>query len=227
MTESESGSLLALVLDVNPAQPSFYGQDPAKLTKWLDSAISFVNSHLLLSQTNEAAVIAAASSSCHFLYPVQEEEADPLPEATDGQFEGFRRLELTVRAKLSNIMMGELNGSIVKESLVAGGLCLAMTFVNRYLSEREGRKARILVLTASGSAASDYMNYMNSFFTAQKLGVPIDALVLQTSSGLLQQGADITGKYLNNGEMKYLIFLVCFQEATSFGWTSLTQCCKC
>ena len=39
------------------------------------------------------------------------------------------------------------------------------------------------------------LNYMNAFFTAQRLGVPIDTCVLECDSGLLQQGADITGKY--------------------------------
>merc|ERR1712037_553520 len=34
---------------------------------------------------------------------------------------------------------------------------------------------------------------MNGFFTAQRLGVPIDCCVLERDSGLLQQGSDITG----------------------------------
>ena len=70
---------------------------------------------------------------------------------------------------------------------------MALSLINRYLKEREGRKARILVLTASGAASAHYMNYMNGFFTAQRLGVPIDCCVLERDSGLLQQGSDITG----------------------------------
>ena len=73
---------------------------------------------------------------------------------------------------------------------------MALSYVNRYFRQREGRKARILVLTASGSTSFHYMNYMNAFFTAQRLGVPIDTCVLECDSGLLQQGADITGKYI-------------------------------
>jgi hypothetical protein len=102
-------------------------------------------------------------------------------------------VEHCVRTKLTQQFNTELNGPVLKESLVAGALCMALTYVNRYLNEVEGRKARILVLTASGAAAAHYMNYMNAFFTAQKLGVPIDACVLERDSGLLQQGADITG----------------------------------
>ncbi|KFM79973.1 General transcription factor IIH subunit 3, partial [Stegodyphus mimosarum] len=53
--------------------------------------------------------------------------------------------------------------------------------------------ARILVVTASGDSASQYMNFMNVFFTSQKEGVLIDACVIEKDSGLLQQGCDITG----------------------------------
>ena len=54
-------------------------------------------------------------------------------------------------------------------------------------------KARVVVMTASGATASQYMNYMNAFFTAQKMGVPVDTCMMDRESGLLQQGADITG----------------------------------
>ena len=54
-------------------------------------------------------------------------------------------------------------------------------------------KARVVAMTASGATASQYMNYMNAFFTAQKMGVPVDTCMMDRESGLLQQGADITG----------------------------------
>ena len=139
-------------------------------------------------------VFIPGSKSCSFLYPPKDEENDQLPEAVDGQFEGFRRIEHCVRKKLSETLNQDLQGSIVRQSLVAGGLCMALAYINRYLNHREGRKARILVLTASSSSSFHYMNYMNAFFTAQRLGVPIDACILECDSGLLQQGADITGE---------------------------------
>ena len=105
----------------------------------------------------------------------------------------FLQVEYFVRTRLTQLVSAELQGPIVRQSLVAGGLCMALSLINRYLKEREGRKARILVLTASGAASAHYMNYMNGFFTAQRLGVPIDCCVLERDSGLLQQGSDITG----------------------------------
>lgn len=191
MTEVNSGHLLVLILDTNPSQPSFLGQNPARFTQWIDGSLAFLNSHLCLNQINEAALISSGSQSSTFLFPREDEVT--LPEAIDGQFEGFRKLEYLVRSQLSQIIQQELHGPIVRQSLVAGGLCMALSYINRYLNEREGRKARILVLTAFGASSSHYMNYMNAFFTAQRLGVPIDTCVLERDSGLLQQGSDITG----------------------------------
>lgn len=53
--------------------------------------------------------------------------------------------------------------------------------------------ARVLVMSASGDSPTQYMNFMNVIFSAQKLGVLIDSCLLETDSGLLQQAADITG----------------------------------
>ena len=53
--------------------------------------------------------------------------------------------------------------------------------------------ARMLVLSSSGDSAAQYMNYMNVFFTAQKLNIPVDVCMIGQDSGLLQQGSDITG----------------------------------
>ena len=193
MSEAEPvGNLLAVILDTNPSQASFIGQNPARFNQWIDGALAFVNSHLCMNQTNEANLISAGSSSCSFLYHPSEGNEE-LPEAIDGQFEGFRQVEVSVRTKLAQILSKELQGNIVRQSLVAGGLCMALSYINRYLNERENRKARILVLTASGAASVHYMNYMNAFFTAQRLGVTIDSCVLERDSGLLQQGSDITG----------------------------------
>ena len=71
MSETTSGNLLAVILDTNPCQPSFLGQNPARFTQWIDGSLAFLNSHLSLNQLNEAALISAGSGSCNFLYPIQ------------------------------------------------------------------------------------------------------------------------------------------------------------
>ena len=96
MAEKGDGeNLLAVILDINPSQASFLGQNPARFTQWVDGALAFLNSHLCLNGSNEAALVSAGSNSCTFLYPRQSEELEKLPEAVDGQFEGFRKVKLT------------------------------------------------------------------------------------------------------------------------------------
>lgn len=63
-----------------------------------------------------------------------------------------------------------------------------------------------LILYSTGDTGGQYLNYINNYLTAQKIGTAIDVCLLGSDCGLLQQGADITGGYYR-----------CVQEA------SLTQ----
>lgn len=65
-------------------------------------------------------------------------------------------------------------------------------------------------MTGSNDSASQYMNYMNVFFTAQKQNVVIDVCAIDQHLSLLQQGCDITGGlYLKipqlHGLLQYLL----------------------
>lgn len=213
------GSLLVLVLDINPDQRIFFGKSFSKMSGWLDSALSFVNSHLMLDPKNEICMIGVSKSTTQFLYPAakgDDSSASGVRRSPDGQFEGFREVEAAIRSKALTLIKKELGQqSLVIDSLVAGGLCTALSYINRRQKEsnlvaddgtekaalanssstgkQPSLKARVVVMTASGATASQYMNYMNAFFTAQKMGVPVDTCMVDRESGLLQQGADITG----------------------------------
>ena len=205
------GNLLVLVIDVNPDQRSFLSKPIRRLTKWLDSGLALVNSHLLLHPSNEVAVVAASKRSCKFLFPdntrhnsKELEESITNSAARDGQFEGFREIEKIIRNRAHSMIVGEIHQAqehgqplVTSDSLIAGGLCMALSYINRrhkdlelpnipvnasshdQLTHRMAKdahdpksnprdlRARILVMTASGSTATQYMNYMNAFFTAQ------------------------------------------------------------
>ena len=198
------GNLLVLVVDVNPDQRAFLSKPARRLTKWLDSGLALVNSHLLLHPSNEVAVVAASKRSCKFLYPDDPGHSSQALEETgphsvmDGQFEGFRRIENIIRKRAQGMIVGEILQAeepgqplFTPDSLIAGGLCMALSYINRRhkdsemptvsansdksenASTKESKsnptdvRARILVMTASGSTATQYMNYMNAFFTAQ------------------------------------------------------------
>ena len=116
-----------------------------------------------------------------------------------------------MRARVAAVLAGdrERGGGQAGDSLLAGALIKALTYINREQAERgEGGKLRprLLVLSATGDTAAQYMNYMNVFFTAQKLGIPVDTCMVHRDSGLLQQGSDITGgTYCKVEELKGLL----------------------
>ena len=79
---------------------------------------------------------------------------------------------------------------------------MALAFINRQrgssseeitTAENSSLSSSMLVMSASGDTTSQYMNYMNVFFSAQKMNVHIDSCMVDKDSSLLQQGADITG----------------------------------
>lgn len=77
------------------------------------------------------------------------------------------------------------------------------------------------MVTGSSDSASQYMNYMNVFFTAQKQNVVIDVCALDQHLSLLQQGCDITtGLYLKvpqlQGLLQYLLVLNTLKFACKF-----------
>lgn len=77
------------------------------------------------------------------------------------------------------------------------------------------------MVTGSGDSASQYMNYMNVFFTAQKQNVVIDVCSLDQHLSLLQQGCDITsGLYLKVPQVQGLLqYLLVRTEYSTVLWS--------
>ncbi|XP_012141099.1 transcription factor B4 isoform X2 [Megachile rotundata] len=212
MSNEIETSLLIIVLDVNPVQ-RIVKQETRILTQCLDSTIVFANAHLMQSSNNQLAMIACHSHGAKFLYPCEK----PVEiRQIDGQYEKFTMVERTVRQQLQQVineisMDKPLNG----ESLISGALTMALCYIARLEREKvAGQKlySRILTITASNDSATQYMNYMNIFFTAQKMGVILDVCSLDQELTLLQQGCDITGgNYLKvpqlSGLLQYLLWI--------------------
>lgn len=212
----QNGQLLILVLDMNPNQ-AFFAKQPEALFHWLDSALGLAHSHLMLHPNNTIAAIASHSQSCSFLYPSQNPELQENSSLRqrDGQFEGFYQVEAIIRREVSRILLQEAQPSVqvTSDSLLSGALSQALSYVNRMRHEMgvaENLVARILVMSASGDTATQYMNYMNVFFSAQKMNVIIDTCMLEKDAGLLQQGADITGGVYHRVQAKHFPALLQF-----------------
>lgn len=209
----DEGSLLVTIIDTNPCASLLQGEEGI-LSKFLDAATVFCNSHLMLNPCNKLAVIACHSHKSMFLYPKSQASAQE-SYAVDGQYELFTDVTTAIKDGVKELVLSDDSESHGSETLLTGGLCLAVCYINRIEKETTGQKkiaSRILVLSASGESASQYLNFMNVFFTCQKKNIIIDACVLERDSGLLQQGCDITGgKYMkvpnHTGLLQYLLWL--------------------
>ncbi|XP_018303227.1 general transcription factor IIH subunit 3 [Mycetomoellerius zeteki] len=210
-TEIET-SMLVIVLDVNPMH-RIVKQEIKILSQCLDSTIVFANAHLMQSSNNELAIMSCHSHGASFLYPY--ENAIEIRQI-DGQYEKFTMVERTVRQQLQQVI-NEISMGVPlnTESLISGALSMALCYIARLEREKvAGQKLhpRILVITASNDSATQYMNYMNIFFTAQRMNVILDVCSLDQELTLLQQGCDITGgNYLKvpqlAGLLQYLLWV--------------------
>ncbi|XP_036142407.1 general transcription factor IIH subunit 3-like isoform X3 [Monomorium pharaonis] len=209
-TEIET-SLLVIVLDVSSLQ-RIVKQEMKILPLCLDSTIVFAKAHLIQSSNNELAIMVCHNHSTKFLYPC---EITAEIRQMDDQYEKFTMMEHTVRQQLQriiseNILLWAFPMNIpLNISLISGALNMALCYIARLKSEKIASQKlhpRILVITASNDSATQYMNYMNIFFTAQRMNVILDVCSLDQELTLLQQGCDITGgNYLKVPQLDELL----------------------
>lgn len=204
-------SHLLVVIDCSPSSVV----NRRQYAKWLDSIITFCNSHLMLDENNQLSVIASFVSSNRLILST----LDGLGPAKNiipqqGQFEKFAFVTDIIRNGIVKLIE-ESQQMVANDCLLAGALGMALCKVN--ISKK--LSSRILVASCSvqsGSYSSQYMNLMNSFFAAQKMNVPIDGCVYMRDDAkrgsIIEQGCDLTsGHYLNlpeiAGNLEYLLWI--------------------
>lgn len=208
---SDDPSLIVVIFDSNPGQKLFRENIHA-LSHCLDSVIAFANTHLMQKSQNQLAIMSCHPQKSEFIYPGPGKPLDV--RQVDGQYEAFTLVEKTVKRNLAKLLIDE-SPSLNNESLLAGAIAMALCYImrlDRLKSPGTKFNARILVVTGSSDSASQYMNYMNVFFTAQKQNVVLDVCALDQHMSLLQQGCDITGGlYLKipqlQGLLQYLLWV--------------------
>ncbi|CAH1971947.1 unnamed protein product [Acanthoscelides obtectus] len=211
ITSTDETSLLVIILDTNPGQ-RMLRETSHVLTHVVESVIAFANSHLMQKAQNKLAIMACHSRTSHFIYPGPGKPQDI--RQIDGQYEAFTVVEKTTKQNLTQLLASETS-TVITESLLAGAIAMALCYIVRLQRTKPpGAKlnCRILVVTGSDCSASQYMNYMNVFFTAQKKNIVIDVCALDQHLSLLQQGCDITGGiYLKvpqlQGLLQYLLWV--------------------
>ena len=202
-----------MVVIVDMSSNSRLLTDSAVYYQWLDSILSFANSHLLMSAINKLTVIATNSYENKIVYPLNElneKLMDSNKTSNEGQYEMFHQVFQTVKINLevmvenAKLMSQTESQSNSSSPLMSGAIAMALCLIQRFKDDYNCSRIVIMSCTSdqSSSYASQYMNFMNCFFTAQKLGVTIDACIAgddsyNTSTSLLQQGCDLTdGTYL-------------------------------
>jgi len=184
MAEDESShhQLLLVVIDINPNQ-LLLARQPGALSQLLNCVLGLMNSHLMLDPRHKVALVAAHAAGCSFLYPGEAGELGQVLRQQDGQYEEFYQVETIVRQRVTAVLARDESKGHGRssESLLSGAMAKGLAYVNKQQSVRgPGNKLepRMLVLSATGDSAAQYMNYMNVFFTAQKLNIPVDTCMV-------------------------------------------------
>ncbi|XP_066459451.1 general transcription factor IIH subunit 3 isoform X1 [Eleutherodactylus coqui] len=229
MASEEDINLLVIVVDVNPIWwgQQALNQSQVALPKCIDAIMVMGNSHLFMGRSNKLAVIASHLQESRLLFPGKQWQCGDLTGESavlesnvsgskDGKYELLSAANDLIADEIKDLMTktGEIKGQQT-DTVLAGSLAKALCYINRISKETkagEEVKSRILVIKAAEDSALQYMNFMNVIFAAQKQNILIDACVLDTDSGLLQQACDITGGlYLKipqvNSLLQYLLWV--------------------
>lgn len=204
-------SHLVVIIDCSPS-PSVNQQ---KYKKWLDSIITFCNSHLMLDEKNELTVIGSYITANKLILAT---DVGIKPTRTiypqSGQFEKFAFISEIIQTGIINLIKNS-RVLVSNDCLLASAIGMALCKINVLTR----LSSRILVVSCSiqaGSYASQYMNLMNSFFAAQKMNVPIDSCVFMKDESkrgsIIEQGCDLTGGHFLNmpdisGNLEYLLWI--------------------
>ncbi|XP_042090492.1 general transcription factor IIH subunit 3 isoform X2 [Ovis aries] len=193
VSDEDELNLLVIIVDTNPI---WWGKQALKesqftLSKCIDAVMVLGNSHLFMNRSNKLAVIASHIQESRFLYP-----------GKNGRLGDFFGDPGNPSSEFTP--SGSKDGKY--ELLTAANEVIAEEIKDLMTKNNQEMKSRILVIKAAEDSALQYMNFMNVIFAAQKQNILIDACVLDSDSGLLQQACDITGGlYLKVPQMPSLL----------------------
>ncbi|XP_050422202.1 general transcription factor IIH subunit 3 [Adelges cooleyi] len=207
-------SLLVIILDVNPAQDILLNGE-IKLSSILSSVVAFANSHLMLRTHNKVAVLASDPNSCDFIYSDQDEldfKKKTISSCKMGgsQYELFSHIDRSIKFNIMKFLRDAAEEPHMSRDTVFGASCAkSLCYINRLqnnLLPGEIMNSRILIISGCDNEGDKYIRCMNTFFTAQKQNVAIDACSLTHDVTLLKQACYITeGSYFRMPKLEGLL----------------------
>jgi hypothetical protein len=187
-----------------PAAAAAAPRGPSELTlpQFVAAVDIFLRAYLMLNGQNRLAVFAYGPAYTALLASNLEAEA----EFGDGWLQdALRRAQPECAARAADAAppadAGGDDAVAVPRSALAAALAAALCFSQRFADVLRfsslGR--RVLVLSCSADALETFVPFTNCAFTAQRLGVVVDACALTAAeTPLLQQAAFLTGGVYKN-----------------------------
>lgn len=161
----------------------------------VEQIMLFMNAYLMLHARNRLAFIANHPTSSKFLFP----------RSSGGDLQG-NFLE-NISSLINDLKeIGKIEVTNRTTSQFSAALSMALCYINKAkkgITVNDQIDYRVLVIQGAEDTASQYIPMMNCIFTAQKIGVVVDACVIsKKESTFLQQATDLTnGSYLRLSEI--------------------------
>lgn len=180
-------SFLSVVVEVEPLLMRVMEQNISEETVFgiFNQLMTFCSSYSLFCRDNRLILLGYTSLGVYCLYPNVEVEETPhfIPSLPEMQACVFNSLRNIIQAWRENM---SISGG---KSLLSMALSKSLATANR-LQHQYGVQSRILSIHFNKSPSQHHQNYnavMNCIFSAQKMKIIIDALVMSTFDSNLMQ----------------------------------------
>jgi hypothetical protein len=188
--QKEATELLCLLLNL----PHNLGlQETVDL---ITNVVIFMRAHVALREDNEFMLLLCSSYGPVVLYHPSESEDVEVTELQSGSrnlsYARFEKAQDSIMAALKRLNdtvssmsdFGNNSNEAKGGSGMANGVAKALCYVNKKrLMTVEAFNARILIVTAGAKQedSKNYISLMNCIFSCQKMNVPLDVCIVETS----------------------------------------------
>mmetsp|Transcript_20737 Transcript_20737/g.50884 ORF Transcript_20737/g.50884 Transcript_20737/m.50884 type:complete len:312 (+) Transcript_20737:201-1136(+) len=210
---SDQPELLIFILDVNPLS---WAKLKNNVNEVFNIFLAFLNSFVLLHHSNRVCVILSHPLKAEIVYPVSRSEKQKADKSLKRLTSSSRKAEMRYQREVlvqQKSMSGQVISAIKQfselklpesntRSRLAAALSMGLCFYRKVHREFESQgrfiNSRILCVETCanlGASESEHVPVMNAIFSARKMGVMIDSLVLSSEkdASFLQQASDLTG----------------------------------
>lgn len=186
LLESTDPNLLTLIIDTNTCawqdhHKKYISNDLKLNFENLIKSLAFLLQSYLLTQRNNQLVVISADDNGHseVIYPTTSQSIVPTPSV----FQSYFIEKLLSKSSTTNSSSSKRSTFSSLSSAFSKALCI----INKQTIKAPKLQSQIVVTQLSSDDASTYNQIMNSIFSAHKLNVLIDSLVLSSSDSTFLQ----------------------------------------